>query len=64
MVYEYEVEDLSLPRFIGTPLQDKDFQYLSFARYTRSRSFIASLLKKIVDRRVLKRRNVCSEAVI
>jgi hypothetical protein len=58
------VEDLSLARFTRTPLQDKDFQDLSFARYTRSGRFIASLLNRIVDKRVLKRRNVCCKGVL
>jgi hypothetical protein len=58
------VEDLSLARFRRTPLQDKHFQDLSFAIYTRSGRFIAFLLNKIVDKRVLKRRNSCSPTVI
>jgi hypothetical protein len=57
------VEYLSLAIFTRTPLQDKDFQDLSFARYTRSGRFITSLLNIIVDKRVLKKRNVCSEVV-
>jgi hypothetical protein len=58
------VEDLSLARFSRTPLQDKYFQELSFARYTTSRGFVASLLNKILDNRVLNRRNVYLELFI
>jgi hypothetical protein len=46
------VENLSLAIFTRTPLQDNDFQDLSFARYTRSGRFIASVLNIIVDKRV------------